>query len=178
MRFKGTAHTFGRDIDTDVIIPARYLNNPNPQELAKHAMEDADPTFVDTVQSGDILVAQENFGCGSSREHAPVALKAAGIDCVVAKSFARIFYRNSINTGLAIMECPEAAEVIKEGDVVSIDADTGLIVDETTKKHFMAQPFPTFIRDIIEDGGLVEHTKRELTHTNNVAGGQRNCGGE
>ena len=100
MRFRGTAHTFGRDIDTDVIIPARYLNNPNPQELAKHTMEDADPTFVDTVQSGDILVAQENFGCGSSREHAPVALKAAGIDCVVAKSFARIFYRNSINTCL------------------------------------------------------------------------------
>ena len=178
MRFRGTAHTFGRDIDTDVIIPARYLNNPNPQELAKHAMEDADPTFVDTVQSGDILVAQENFGCGSSREHAPVALKAAGIDCVVAKSFARIFYRNSINTGLAIMECPEAAEAIKNGDVVSIDADAGTIVDETIKKHFTAQPFPAFIKDIIEDGGLVEHTKRELTYTDNVAGDQRNCGGE
>ena len=178
MRFKGTAHTFGRDINTDVIIPARYLNNPNPQELAKHAMEDADPTFVQTVQPGDILVAQENFGCGSSREHAPVALKAAGIDCVVAKSFARIFYRNSINTGLAIMECPEAAEAIKEGDVVSIDADTGAIVDETIKKHFTAQPFPAFIRDIIEDGGLVEHTKRQLTHTSNVVGGQRNCGRE
>ena len=130
MQFKGTAHRYGRDIDTDVIIPARYLTTSDPAELAKHCLEDLDTSFVERVQPGDIIVADENFGCGSSREHAPIAIKAAGVDVVIAKSFARIFYRNSINTGLAIMECPEAVDAISQGDVVSVDADTGVIVDD------------------------------------------------
>ena len=132
MQFKGNVHRYGRDIDTDVIIPARYLNTSEPSELAKHCLEDLDVEFVNKVAPGDIIVAEENFGCGSSREHAPIAIKAAGVDVVIAKSFARIFYRNSINTGLAIMECPEAVDAIKDGDVVSVDTETGKIVDETT----------------------------------------------
>ena len=162
MQFKGTAHRYGRDIDTDVIIPARYLTTSDPAELAKHCLEDLDTSFVERVQPGDIIVADENFGCGSSREHAPIAIKAAGVDVVIAKSFARIFYRNSINTGLAIMECPEAVDAISQGDVVSVDADTGVIVDETTGQTYQAQPLPPFIREIIEAGGLINRTKAKL----------------
>ena len=162
MQFQGTAHRYGRDIDTDVIIPARYLNTSDPAELAKHCLEDLDVDFVNKVKPGDILVAEENFGCGSSREHAPVCIKAAGVACVIAKSFARIFYRNSINTGLAIMECPEAVDAISQGDVVSVDADAGVIVDETTGQTFQAQPFPPFIKEIIEAGGLINRTKAKL----------------
>ncbi len=162
MKFSGTAHRYGRDIDTDVIIPARYLNTSDPEELAKHALEDLDAEFVHNVRPGDVIVAEENFGCGSSREHAPIAIKNAGIDCVIAKSFARIFYRNAINTGLAIMECPEAVDGIKAGDRVSVDADAGLVVDETTGKSFTAEPFPPFIKEIIEAGGLVNRTKAKL----------------
>ena len=156
MKFKGTAHRYGRDVDTDVIIPARYLNTSDPAELAKHCLEDLDKEFVSKVQPGDIIVADENFGCGSSREHAPIAIKAAGVDVVIAKSFARIFYRNSINTGLAIMECPEAVDAISAGDTVSVDFTTGLITDETTGKTFQAEPFPPFIQKIIADGGLMK----------------------
>ena len=162
MQFKGTVHRYGRDIDTDVIIPARYLTTSEPSELAKHCLEDLDVEFVNNVKSGDIIVAEENFGCGSSREHAPIAIKAAGVDAVIAKSFARIFYRNSINTGLAILECPEAVDAIKNGDVVSADTKTGTITDETTGESFTAQPFPPFIADIIEQGGLLNRTRHVL----------------
>lgn len=162
MQFKGNVHRYGRDIDTDVIIPARYLNTSEPSELAKHCLEDLDVDFVNKVSQGDIIVAEENFGCGSSREHAPIAIKAAGVDVVIAKSFARIFYRNSINTGLAIMECPEAVDAIKDGDVVSVDTESGTIVDETTGESFTAQPFPPFIADIIEQGGLLNRTRKVL----------------
>lgn len=162
MQFKGTVHSYGRDIDTDVIIPARYLTTSEPSELAKHCLEDLDVEFVNNVKSGDIIVAEENFGCGSSREHAPIAIKAAGVDAVIAKSFARIFYRNSINTGLAILECPEAVDAIKNGDVVSVDTETGTITDETTGESFTAQPFPPFIADIIEQGGLLNRTRHVL----------------
>ena len=162
MQFKGLVHRYGRDIDTDVIIPARYLTTSEPSELAKHCLEDLDVEFVNNVKSGDIIVAEENFGCGSSREHAPIAIKAAGVDAVIAKSFARIFYRNSINTGLAILECPEAVDAIKNGDVVSVDTETGTITDETTGESFTAQPFPPFIADIIEQGGLLNRTRHVL----------------
>ena len=162
MQFKGTVHRYGRDIDTDVIIPARYLTTSEPSELAKHCLEDLDVEFVNNVKSGDIIVAEENFGCGSSREHAPIAIKAAGVDAVIAKSFARIFYRNSINTGLAILECPEAVDAIKNGDVVSVDTETGTITDETTGESFTAQPFPPFSADIIEQGGLLNRTRHVL----------------
>ena len=162
MQFRGNVHRYGRDIDTDVIIPARYLTTSEPVELAKHCMEDLDTEFVNKVAQGDIIVADENFGCGSSREHAPIAIKASGVDVVIAKSFARIFYRNSINTGLAILECPEAVDAIKDGDVVSVDTDTGTIVDETTGRSFTAQPFPPFIADIIEQGGLLNRTRKVL----------------
>ncbi len=162
MKFSGGAIKYGRDVDTDCIIAARYLNTSDPAELAKHCMQDLDPTFVERVRPGDIIVAEENFGCGSSREHAPVCIKAAGVDCVVAKSFARIFYRNSINTGLAIMECPEAVDGISDGDMVSVDAGAGTIVNETTGQSWTAQPFPPFIREIIEAGGLVARTKAKM----------------
>ncbi len=162
MQFKGTVHRYGRDIDTDVIIPARYLTTSEPSELAKHCLEDLDVEFVNNVKPGDIIVAEENFGCGSSREHAPIAIKAAGVDAVIAKSFARIFYRNSINTGLAILECPEAVDAIKNGDVVSVDTETGTITDETIGESFTAQPFPPFIADIIEQGGLLNRTRHVL----------------
>jgi 3-isopropylmalate/(R)-2-methylmalate dehydratase small subunit len=159
MKFTGTAHKYGRDVDTDVIIPARYLNTSDPAELAKHCMEDLDAGFVAKVEPGDVLVADENFGCGSSREHAPISIKTAGVSVVIAKSFARIFYRNAINTGLPIMEAPEAVDGIKDGDRVTVDADTGVITNETSGETFTAQPFPPFIKDIIESGGLVESTK-------------------
>lgn len=162
MNYKGTAFRYGRDIDTDVIIPARYLNTSDAQELAKHCMEDLDTTFVERVKPGDIIVADENFGCGSSREHAPIAIKAAGVDAVIAKSFARIFYRNAINTGLAILECPEAVDAIEDGHTVSVDTSTGAITDETTGATFQAQPFPPFIAEIIEAGGLVARWKNKL----------------
>lgn len=158
----GSVIKYQDNVDTDVIIPARYLNTSDPAELAKHCLEDLDPSFRSKVKPGDIIVAQENFGCGSSREHAPVAIKAAGVSVVIAKSFARIFYRNSINMGLPILECPEAVDAISDGDVVSVDADTGTITDETTGAVFHAQPFPPFIQEIINEGGLVARTKRVL----------------
>jgi 3-isopropylmalate/(R)-2-methylmalate dehydratase small subunit len=156
MQFTGTAHRYGRDIDTDVIIPARYLNTSDPAELAKHCMEDLDAGFVGKVAAGDILVAEENFGCGSSREHAPISIKAAGVSVIIAKSFARIFYRNAINTGLPIMEAPEAVDGISDGDQLVVDADAGTITNVTTGQTYNAQPFPPFVKDIIEQGGLIE----------------------
>ncbi len=162
MQFHGTAHRYGRDIDTDVIIPARYLNTSVPEELAKHCMEDLDAGFVAAVKPGDILVAEENFGCGSSREHAPISIKAAGISVIIAKSFARIFYRNAINTGLPIMEAPDAVDGIRAGDEVDVDAESGAIRNLTTGASWQAQPFPPFIRDIIETGGLVEAAKAKV----------------
>lgn len=159
MKFKGTVHRYGRDIDTDVIIPARYLNTSDPAELAKHCLEDLDAEFVNNVQPGDIIVADENFGCGSSREHAPIAIKAAGVDVVIAKSFARIFYRNAINVGLPIIECPEAVDCIEEGDAVFADTSTGVIEDLTTGESWEVRPFEPFIQEIVEAGGLVARTK-------------------
>ena len=159
---KGIVFKFGDNVDTDVIIPARYLNSSDPAELATHCMEDIDKDFIKNVKKGDIIVAEKNFGCGSSREHAPLAIKTAGISVVIAKSFARIFYRNSINIGLPIMECPEAADAIAAGDEVSVDFDTGLITDKTTGKTFQAEPFPPFIQKIIADGGLMKSlTKKD-----------------
>ena len=156
MKAKGTVHKYGDDVNTDVIIPARYLNTSSHQELAAHCMEDIDKDFVKRVQPGDIVVAGKNFGCGSSREHAPIALKAAGVSCVIAPTFARIFYRNSINIGLPILECPDAAQAIEAGHTVTVDFDTGLITDESTGESFQAQPFPPFIQNIVEKGGLLE----------------------
>ncbi len=157
MQAHGTVLKYGDNVDTDVIIPARYLNSFDAKELASHAMVDIDPTFVNRVKDGDIMVAGKNFGCGSSREHAPLALKTAGVSCVIADSFARIFYRNAINIGLAILECPEAAVEINEGDDVEIDFTTGVITDHTTNKTYKAQPFPPFIQTIITEGGLVNY---------------------
>lgn len=162
MKFTGNAHKYGRDIDTDVIIPARYLNTSDPAELAKHCMEDLDGGFVDKVASGDILVADENFGCGSSREHAPISIKSAGVSVIIAKSFARIFYRNAINTGLPIMEAPEAVDGITDGDRVTVDADSGVIVNETSGETYQAQPFPPFVKDIIEKGGLIAAVREKV----------------
>lgn len=163
MKVKGKAFKYGANIDTDVIIPARYLNTSVPSELAAHCMEDLDKTFIERVQPGDVIVAGPNFGCGSSREHAPVAIKASGISCVVAPSFARIFYRNAINMGLPIMECPEAAAAVTDGDELEIDFDTGVIVDLTTGETFQAEPFPAFIKRIIAADGLVGyiHQKKQ-----------------
>ena len=160
--FTGTVHKFGDNIDTDVIIPARYLNNPDPAALASHCMEDIDASFAGKVQAGDIMVGGWNFGCGSSREHAPIAIQASGVRCVIAASFARIFYRNAINIGFPILECPRAALSIANGDRVSVDLDTGLIVDETTGARYHATPFPPFIRGIIDKGGLLPYLKAEL----------------
>lgn len=156
---KGIVHKFGDNIDTDVIIPARYLNAPSPEELAKHCMEDIDPAFASRVKPGEIIVGGANFGCGSSREHAPIAIQAAGVSCVIAASFARIFYRNAINIGFPILECPEAAAAIAGGDTVSVDFSTGVIVDETTGARFEAAAFPPFINRIIEKGGLLPYLK-------------------
>lgn len=152
----GYAHTFGDNIDTDVIIPARYLNTADHKELAAHCMEDIDPYFTKKMKQGDIIVGGWNFGCGSSREHAPIAIKEVGISCVIAKSFARIFYRNSINIGMPILECPEASDAIAAGDEVSIDFDTGIIQNITKGQSYQAQPFPPFIKDIINKGGLLK----------------------
>ena len=156
MKAQGIAHTYADNVDTDVIIPARYLNTPNARELAAHCMEDIDPDFVKKVKEGDIIVAGWNFGCGSSREHAPLAIKTSGVSCVIASTFARIFYRNAINIGLAILECPEAARDIKSGDEVDVDFDTGVITNVTTGKTYQAQPFPPFIQNIIQNGGLLK----------------------
>lgn len=152
-------YKYGANVDTDVIIPARHLNDPSPAALASHCMEDIDPDFASTVAEGDIIVAGPNFGCGSSREHAPLAIKACGVKCVIAKSFARIFYRNAINIGFPILECPEAVDGIAAGDRVSVDFQSGAIVNETTGQTFQAAPFPEFINGIIENGGLLKSLK-------------------
>ena len=152
----GTVFKYGDNVDTDVIIPARHLNTADHKELASHCMEDIDKEFVNKVKPGDIMVGGENFGCGSSREHAPIAIKASGIDCVIAKTFARIFYRNAINIGLPILECPEASEKIEAGDEVSINFDTGVITNETKGETYQALPFPDFIKDIMAKGGLMK----------------------
>ena len=159
METKGHVFKYPDNVDTDVIIPARYLNTPNAQELAKHCMEDIDADFVNKVQAGDVIVAGWNFGCGSSREHAPLVIKTCGTGCVIAKSFARIFYRNAINIGMPILECEQAADEINAGDEVSIDFDTGKISDLTTGKTYQAQPFPEFIQNIIAKGGLLASLK-------------------
>ena len=161
MKFRGRAWRFGADVDTDQIIPARYLNTSDPKELAKHCMEDADPEFVNKMKPGDIIVADKNFGCGSSREHAPIAIKAAGISCVIAKSFARIFYRNSFNMGFPIFESPDAISAIDEGDKIEVDMDTGKIVNLTKKKIFHSQPIPPFMQELINTGGLMEWVKKK-----------------
>ncbi|HWP51098.1 MAG TPA: 3-isopropylmalate dehydratase small subunit [Clostridia bacterium] len=155
MNTKGFAHKYGDNIDTDVIIPARYLNTPNHKELAAHCMEDIDLEFIKKVSPDDIMVGGYNFGCGSSREHAPIAIKASGISCVIAKTFARIFYRNAINIGLAILECEEASNKIQPGDEVTIDFDSGVITNITRNERYQAEPFPEFIKDIINHNGLM-----------------------
>lgn len=161
MEARGFVHKYGNDVDTDVIIPARYLNTSNPKELAEKCMIDIDADFVNKVKPGDIMVAGDNFGCGSSREHAPIAIKASGIACVIAKTFARIFYRNAINIGLPIIECVEAAEAIENGDEVEIDFDTGIIKNLTTGERFTGQAFPEFIQKIIKQGGLINYINSE-----------------
>ena len=162
MTAQGRVHTYGDNVDTDVIIPARYLNTSSHEELAAHCMEDIDKDFVSRVRPGDILVARKNFGCGSSREHAPIAIKASGISCVIASTFARIFYRNAVNIGLAILECDEAARDIQAGDEVKVDFDTGLITNLTTGKTYQAEPFPPFIQNIIQKGGLLASIQDRL----------------
>ncbi|RLB64228.1 MAG: 3-isopropylmalate dehydratase small subunit [Deltaproteobacteria bacterium] len=161
MIYQGKAWKFGDDVDTDAIIPARYLNTSDPKELAKHCMEDADPEFMQKMRVGDIIVADKNFGCGSSREHAPMAIKAAGIACVVAATFARIFYRNAFNTGLPILEAGEAAAEIKSGDELRIDTMTGRIENLTTGKTYQAKPIPPFMQELIDDGGLMAHISKK-----------------
>jgi len=158
----GKVFKYGDNVDTDVIIPARYLNAPSPEELAKHCMEDIDASFATTVKPGDIMVGGANFGCGSSREHAPISIRACGVRCVIAASFARIFYRNSINIGFPILECPEAAAAINNGDTVSVDFATGKIVDETTGETFQAVALPPFIEKIVEHNGLLPYLKARM----------------
>lgn len=158
---KGHVFKYGDNVDTDVIIPARYLNSSNPKELAIHCMEDIDAEFVKNVKEGDIIVANKNFGCGSSREHAPLAIKAAGVSCVIAETFARIFYRNAINIGLPIIECPEAACAISAGDEVEVDFDTGVITDNTTGQSYQGQAFPPFMQKIIDCEGLVNYINQK-----------------
>ena len=153
----GTVFKYGDNVDTDVIIPARYLNSSDPAELASHCMEDIDKDFVGKVKAGDLIVAEKNFGCGSSREHAPAAIKAAGVSCVIAETFALIFYRNAINIGLPIIECPEAAKGIRAGDEVEVDFDTGVIYDKTQGTQFKGQAFPPFMQKIIDAGGLINY---------------------
>ena len=161
MKAQGRVHKYGDNVDTDVIIPARYLNTADHKELAAHCMEDIDKEFVKKVRPGDILVGGFNFGCGSSREHAPIAIKESGVSCVIAQTFARIFFRNSINIGLAILECPEASEKIADGDEVKVDFDTGAITNVTKGESYQAQPFPAFIKDIIRAGGLLNSIKNK-----------------
>ncbi len=162
MKIKGKAWTFGNDVDTDVIIPARYLNTTDPEILAAHCMEDADPNFARTVNAGDILVAGKNFGCGSSREHAPIAIKGAGIGCVIAESFARIFYRNAFNMGLPILECPEAAAGIVQGDDIEVDLEHGAIVNHTRQQTYRARPVPPFMQQLLQSGGLMGYVQKQL----------------
>lgn len=159
MKAKGRVFRYNDNVDTDVIIPARYLNTSNHKELASHCMEDIDIDFVKKVKKGDIIVADKNFGCGSSREHAPIAIKASGISCVIASTFARIFYRNAINIGLPIVECPEAVKGIKDGDIVIVDFDSGKITNETTGQTFQGEPYPEFMQNIIAKGGLINKIK-------------------
>ena len=161
MRANGTVFKYGDNVDTDVIIPARYLNSSDPAELAEHCMADIDPEFVKKVHKGDIIVADKNFGCGSSREHAPISIKASGISCVIAETFARIFYRNSINIGLPVIECPEAAHSIEDGDQVEVDFDSGRIYNRTKGTEFQGQAFPPFMQNIIEAGGLVNYINKK-----------------
>ncbi|NLU50756.1 MAG: 3-isopropylmalate dehydratase small subunit [Syntrophomonadaceae bacterium] len=162
MIFRGKVHKFGADIDTDAIIPARYLNTSDPRELARHCMEDADPAFPEKVVEGDIIVAGKNFGCGSSREHAPLAIQAAGVSCVVATSFARIFYRNAINIGLPILECEAAVEDARPGDELEIDLNGGNIRNLTLGKAYQATPFPGFMQEIMARGGLINYIKERM----------------
>lgn len=159
---KGKVHKYGADVNTDVIIPARYLNLSEPAELAEHCMEDIDPEFLSRVQPGDIIVATTNFGCGSSREHAPLAIKASGISCIIAESFARIFFRNAINIGLPLLECQEAVDNIDAGDVVEVDLSSGSIKNLNNGMEFTAKPYPEFMSEFIAAGGLIEHTKKRL----------------
>ncbi len=159
MEAQGKVFRYGNNVDTDVIIPARYLNTSDAKELAKHCMEDIDETFVTRVQKGDMIVAGKNFGCGSSREHAPLVIKTSGVSCVIAQTFARIFYRNAINIGLPILECAEAVEHIEEGDIVKVDFNTGKITNVTKNETYMAQPFPEFMQKIIQSNGLVNYIK-------------------
>jgi 3-isopropylmalate/(R)-2-methylmalate dehydratase small subunit len=161
MKAFGTVHKYGDNVDTDVIIPARYLNSSDGKELAKHCMEDIDKDFVNKVKAGDIMVANKNFGCGSSREHAPLAIKEAGISCVIAETFARIFYRNAINIGLPIVECPEAAQGIDAGDEVEVDFDSGMIYNKTKGTEFQGQPFPEFMQRIIKAEGLMNYINQK-----------------
>lgn len=162
MMLKGKVHKYGKNIDTDAIIAARYLNTIDPVELAKHCFEDIDADFVKRVKKGDIIVADENFGCGSSREHAPIAIKGADISCVIAKSFARIFYRNAINIGLPILECPQAVDNIKNGDEVEVDLVKGLITNLSTNQTFSSNPFPEFMQELIDKGGLINFVKSKV----------------
>lgn len=164
MKAEGKVFKYGNDIDTDLIIPARCLNTTVPKELAKHCMEDKDKNFIKEVNEGDIIVALKNFGCGSSREHAPIAIKAAGISCVIAKSYARIFYRNSFNIGLPILECDEAANKIKAGDIVSVDFNTGIITNTTKNETYQAEPYPEFIQKLINSDGLVGYVRNKLNN--------------
>ena len=159
---KGKVHKYGADVDTDAIIPARYLNVSDPAELAKHCMEDIDREFVSRVKPGDIVVATTNFGCGSSREHAPLAIKAAGISCIIAKSFARIFFRNAVNIGLPLLECGEAVDKTEAGDILEVDLSSGKIKNLTKSMVFTAKPYPDFMAELISAGGLIEHTKKRL----------------
>lgn len=161
-KLQGKVWRFGNDVDTDLIIPARYLNTSDPKELAQHCMEDADPTFAGKVSQGDIIAASKNFGCGSSREHAPIAIKAAGVSCVIAASFARIFYRNAINIGLPILESAEASQRIAEGDQVEVDLDTGKINNLTRNETYQATAFPPFMQELINTGGLIEYVKKRI----------------
>ena len=160
MKVSGTAHTYGDNVDTDVIIPARYLNTSDPRELAQHCLEDLDPAFAANVKPGAILVAGRNFGCGSSREHAPLAIKACGVSCVIAATFARIFYRNALNIALPILECPAAAAAVKAGDALEVDFDTGVIADATSGETFRAEPFPPFMQELIAAGGLAAFLRK------------------
>lgn len=162
MELKGKAWKFGADVDTDAIIPARYLNTSDPAELARHCMEDADPEFPKKVQPGDIIVAGKNFGCGSSREHAPIAIKAAGVSCVIARSFARIFYRNAFNIGLPIFESPEAADGIREGDEISVHVESGKIINHTRGEEYTATPIPPFMQEVISAGGLIKYVAKRV----------------
>ncbi len=172
MILKGNAFKYGDNVDTDVIIPARYLNTSDPAELAQHCMEDIDIDFVKNVKPGDMIVAADNFGCGSSREHAPIAIKASGVSCVIANTFARIFYRNAINIGLPILECPEAVAAISAGDQVEVDTAAGTVTDVTTGRTFQARPFPEFMQNLIASGGLIAYAREKVTS----GGGPKCCG--